>query len=317
MKPQEVGPGVFQIDLLERGIPAKTAGFLVVGETLAVVETGPATSADRLLEGIRAAGHDPDRVGFLVVTHVHLDHAGGAGLLSRTLPEARVVVHRRGVRHLEDPSRLVHSARSVWGPRLDEYFGETLPVPGERLVPVDDGDTVDLGGRVLRVIDTPGHAHHHICLYDVHSRGLFAGDAVGMSFDRGHGRFCLPMTPPPNFDPEVMVGTIKALTRWDVDSVYFTHFGCDPHGSAALERALGQLLLCFELARDLHGEGAGWTEIALALEGYCTRQLPAGKGNGAPLATERGQGPGEPWLAALRESIELTARGMTAYLEAG
>src|SRR5512138_3241421 len=165
--PREVAPGVVLVDT---GYvrPRLAAAYLVRGrDSAAVVETGAASAVPRILAALAAQGLSPADVSHVVVTHVHLDHAGGAGALLRELPRARLVVHPRGARHLVDPSKLVAGTIEVYGEaRFRALYGELVPVPAERVVEAPDGFTVELGGRRLRILDAPGHAKHHFVVWD-------------------------------------------------------------------------------------------------------------------------------------------------------
>src|SRR4051794_32919776 len=138
-----------------------TAGFLISGDRPALIETGPARVASTIAEGVAAAGLDPADLGWLVVTHIHLDHAGGLGDLVRTFQNATVVVHPAGARHLAEPERLMASSARVYGDLLDSVYGALRPVPGDRILAAEDGRRLDLGGRSLEILHAPGHARHH------------------------------------------------------------------------------------------------------------------------------------------------------------
>ena len=221
---RKITDSIYLIDADVFGIPNFTSAYLVVGEELALIETGPTKSVPTILEGIRGVGFDPSELSYLVVTHIHLDHAGGAGALIKEMPKAKVVVHQNGARHMIDPSKLVSSAKRVFGNRIDAWYGEVLPVAQERIMTVEGGNIIDLGkGCRLRMINSPGHAVHHICVYSEKDAGLFTGDAVGVYFP--HSRTLIPTTPPPEFDPDVNIETIKGLRNFDPNLILFSHFG--------------------------------------------------------------------------------------------
>src|SRR5580692_7218263 len=195
----DLGYDVFQIDTRMAGYQGITAGYLIRGSRPCLVETGTAPSAPVVRAALSDLGVDAADLASVVVTHIHLDHAGGAGDIAAMYPAAQIVVHHRGARHLADPSRLMASARSVYGAALDRLFGELSPVPSERIVALDDTGSVDLGGgRQLSSHYSPGHARHHVGLLDSLTGDLYVGDAAGVYIpETGDLR---PATPPPDFD---------------------------------------------------------------------------------------------------------------------
>jgi len=241
MENWKITDSICLIDANVFGIPNFTSAYLVVGKELALIETGPTKSAHLITEGIRGFGFDPADLSYLIVTHVHMDHAGGAGTLIKEMPMAKVVVHQKGARHMVDPSRLVSSSKRVFGNLVDEWYGETLPVPQDRIIPAKEGEMIDLGkGQRLRVIDSPGHATHHICIYSERDGALFTGDAAGIYLP--HSGAVIPTTPPPEFDPEVNVKTIKGLMDLDPDLLLFSHFGHVDKPYQTLNRSISWLM---------------------------------------------------------------------------
>ncbi len=207
-----------------------TACYLLETDSaLAVIETGNNQSAERILSVIERRGRHADEVSHVIVTHVHLDHAGGAGSLMQRLPNAVLVVHPRGARHMIDPSRLEASARAVYGDEeYEAQHGALQPIPEERTLIMDDGGTLQVGQRTLEFIDTPGHARHHFCVWDEFSQGWFSGDTFGISyreFDTAAGPFIFPTTTPIQFDPPVLLESIRRLMERGPRSMYLTHFG--------------------------------------------------------------------------------------------
>jgi len=221
---RQVEPGVFQLDLYFQGLPHVAAAYLLAGQgELALVETGPATTVEKLLGGIRAAGFEPEQVTRLIVTHIHLDHAGAAGVLLDQLPRSLVYVHRVGAPHLVDPSRLLASAARIYGEKMDELWGEVRPCPAHRVIPLDDGDCIEACGRVLRAVATPGHASHHHAYLDLGSGAVFTGDVAGI---RINGRpYVFPPTPPPDLDLALWRQSLARLRALRPRRLYLTHFG--------------------------------------------------------------------------------------------
>jgi glyoxylase-like metal-dependent hydrolase (beta-lactamase superfamily II) len=219
-----IAPGIRQLDTLLGGMDRMTAGFLVDGAQPALVETGSQTSVAAVCAALTAAGVGAGDLRWIIVTHIHLDHAGGVGDMAVAFPNATVVVHERGARHLVDPSRLVDSAARVYGPYLDGLYGRMLPTPEERVVAAADGHRVDLGGgRFLTMVDSPGHAKHHHAVLDEHTGTLLVGDAVGVQLpDVGVLR---PATPPPDFDLEQSVSSLRRFAALRPEVMVLTHYG--------------------------------------------------------------------------------------------
>jgi glyoxylase-like metal-dependent hydrolase (beta-lactamase superfamily II) len=201
-----------------------TAGWLVPGDNPVLVETGSQTSVPVVLDSLAALGVGPDDLAGIVVTHIHLDHAGGVGDLARAFPKATVYVHPVGARHLVDPTRLVASAARVFGETLDSLYGRLDPTPVERIRALDDGEEIDLGrGRMLTAVHSPGHASHHLALHDSGSGVLFAGDAAGVRLpDIGVLR---PATPPPEFDLDLAIASLRLFAGRRPSAVALAHFG--------------------------------------------------------------------------------------------
>jgi glyoxylase-like metal-dependent hydrolase (beta-lactamase superfamily II) len=220
----EVEPGVFLLDHHFRGSPGVIASYLVAdGDALTLIETGPASTMTTLLAGVRQAGFDPEQIERVVVTHIHLDHAGGAGALLRKLPRARLYVHPVGAPHLVDPAKLMASATRIYGDLMGPLWGEMLPVPADRLEVLPDRATLTTGQHTLRAYHTPGHADHHLALHDPEAGVVFTGDVGGVRLDGT--RHIRPPTPPPEFSPEKWHASIATLRSLAPSRLYLTHFG--------------------------------------------------------------------------------------------
>jgi glyoxylase-like metal-dependent hydrolase (beta-lactamase superfamily II) len=210
--------------------PGLVAAYLIVDSgRAAIVDTGANSAVPRLLAALQALGLEPDAVDWVIPTHVHLDHAGGAGLLMRALPRARLAVHPRGAPHMVDPGALHAGATAVYGPdEMARTYGELLAVDSSRVTTTSDGMTLALAGRTLEFIDTPGHARHHHCIWDARSRCWFTGDTFGISYPEltsDRGRWILPTGPPVQFDPEALKSSVRRLMARDPAGVCLTHFG--------------------------------------------------------------------------------------------
>ncbi|HEU4884225.1 MAG TPA: MBL fold metallo-hydrolase [Longimicrobium sp.] len=216
-------PGVTRIDHGWGG-EGFIASYLVEdGGELALIEAGPASTRDALLAGIRAAGHDPADLSHILLTHIHLDHAAGAGQLARIAQGATVHVHPQGAPHLVDPSRLLASATRIYGDQMDALWGTMLPVPVERIRTPTDGDAVRVGGRSLVALDTPGHAIHHFAFHDPDAGLVFTGDVGGIRLQGA--RHVRPPTPPPEVDTPAWLASIDRLRALQPRMLLPTHFG--------------------------------------------------------------------------------------------
>lgn len=230
-----LGDGLSVLDTLTAGMTKVTAGFLLHAPRPALVECGPALSIASVIAGLREAGMDPEDLAYLVVSHIHLDHAGGAGDVAAAFPSATVVVSEVGARHLVSPQRLNASSRRVYGDLMDRVYGDCTPIDGRRVLGVADGHVLDLGGgRRLELLYTPGHAKHHIAALEPDLGALFVGDSVGV---RMPGMTTIrPATPPPDFDLDLAFDTLDRYAALRPEVVYLAHYGAvDPPGQALAE----------------------------------------------------------------------------------
>ena len=304
-----LGDGVFSIDtgFLRQRFDA--AYLIVQGGRAAFVDTGTNHALPRLLAALAAVGLARDAVDWVIPTHVHLDHAGGAGSLMRELPQARLLVHPRGARHMIDPSALYTGALAVYGPaEMARSYGTLVPVDAGRVVPSSDGMRVNLADRELLLLDTPGHASHHHCLWDQRSRGWFTGDTFGIScreFDSARGPWLAPLTPPVQFDPVAMRRSVTRLLAASPAAMYLTHFGRigDPPARAAQLLALLDRMVAMARAQppgtDRH-QRLRQALLALYLDSLREQGCTLDAGAAEPL---------------LEMDIELNAQGLAIWLD--
>ncbi|HEY8092157.1 MAG TPA: MBL fold metallo-hydrolase [Acidimicrobiales bacterium] len=222
-----VAPGVVQIDTLLGGWDQVTAGYLIEGPEPCLVETGSQSSLSTVLAELAQLGLGPDDLASVVVTHIHLDHAGAVGDIAAAFPRATVYVHEKGARHLVDPERLVRSAAMVYGDLLDALYGRLTPTPADRVRVLADGEEIRVGpGRTLTSVDSPGHAKHHLGLHDDESGLLFVGDAVGVRLPQvGVLR---PATPPPDFDLDLALDSLRRFAARRPSGLALAHYGLTP-----------------------------------------------------------------------------------------
>ncbi|MCI4350494.1 MAG: MBL fold metallo-hydrolase [Thermoplasmata archaeon] len=231
----ELGAGRRLLDLHFRGRPGLVASYLVPQEDgVSIIESGPTTCRAPLLSALREAGVEPGEVRRLFVTHIHLDHAGGAGALVDEFPRATFYAHEAGVRHLKDPAKLVESARRAWGPAADQLWGPVAPIPEARIVALRGGERFPVQGGELEAIATPGHAKHHLAFHDGGTGGVFTGDSAGVRL-AGAWR-PRPAVPPPDLDIELLFASVERMRQLAPRSLFYSHFGASTDAVGDLER---------------------------------------------------------------------------------
>jgi glyoxylase-like metal-dependent hydrolase (beta-lactamase superfamily II) len=247
MRTEKIEKHVYLIDLQTAGIKNFIASYVLKGEQAIIVETGPTSSVPNLLSGLRELNVDLEDVVYVAVSHIHLDHAGGTGTLLKHLPNAKVIVHQRGAPHLANPEKLWKQSRDVLG-RITELYGAPEPVPQDRIVRAVDGMTLDVGGTVrLRVMETLGHASHHLSYYEPSSEGIFSGDAAGIYLNEID--VILPTTPPP-FRLDIALASLERLKRLKPKVLYYSHFGKAEDAIGKLQLYEGQLKLWAAIAKQ-------------------------------------------------------------------
>ncbi len=263
----EVAENIYLIDDQLYSIPKFGSVYLLNEEKKALIDTGPGTSASAVLDGINKIGVRPEDIAYVIVTHIHLDHAGGTGVLLKEMPRAQVVVHYRGAPHLINPGRLVNSVVAVQGKGVMAKYGEVLPIETHRVQAIHEGDTIRLGEKqILKFLDTPGHAPHELCIYETRHGGLFVGDAVAVNLVEHD--ILLPFHPPPHFNLELCRKTLERLAKLAPTKMYYSHFGVSHRVQEDL-RLAGEKLqvwddIVVEAARDGAFDDAGRRLVAQA-----------------------------------------------------
>ena len=299
-----VGEGIY---LLDEGLEAKTMArrvYLVLGERAALIEAGPTNRADAIRpERLSELGVRADDVSHILLSHVHLDHSGAAGYLSRLFPRAHVVVHHAGARHMVEPSKLLEATRAVYGRDAEELYGPVIPVQADRVLAAAGGELVDLGGgRSLRVIDAPGHAPHHLAFYDERSRGLFAGEALGIY--NAELDLLEPAGAPPLFDLVAAVGSARLLAELSPKNIYHCHTGVQQWAEGGAERYVNVVLAWAERVRQAIRQDPNPARVSLLMHAYAAHER-------GTAATARGLKAD----ASLPVSIQLHVDGYMGFFE--
>jgi glyoxylase-like metal-dependent hydrolase (beta-lactamase superfamily II) len=247
-----LAPGLSWVDLRFLGRAHAIGTGIVHGAgSLGLVDPGPATCLDTLELGLDRQGLRLRDVTHLVLTHIHLDHAGAAGTIVRRHPHVKVLVHERGAPHMADPAKLVASAARLYGDDMDRLWGEFAPVPESNLVVLRGGERVEFGGRTFEVAYTPGHAAHHVSYYDASSGVAFVGDTAGICIDGG---YVLPPTPPPDIDVELWKASLERIDAWSPRTLLLTHFGAVQHPRTHVRTLMANLDTTAGFVRELFGE---------------------------------------------------------------
>jgi hydroxyacylglutathione hydrolase len=307
----DYGQGISAVDAVyEREM--QTAVHVVVQDGRAiVVDTATARAAPRVLAALQAKGVPPERVDYVVLTHVHLDHAGGAGQLLARCPNARLTVHPRGARHMIDPARLISATVAIYGEETTRrVYGEILPVDAARIVETPEGATLAWAGRELLFLDAPGHARHHVVVRDSRSGHFFAGDTFGLSYrelDLDGRQFSFPTTSPSQFDPERLHASIERIMSFHPEALYVAHFG----QLRDLRRLAGDLhrLIDAHAALAQQHRAAGAERHARLREGVARIVAAESERQRWRLGSAQSES-----LFAL--DIELNAQGLAAWLDA-
>jgi glyoxylase-like metal-dependent hydrolase (beta-lactamase superfamily II) len=278
----EVAEGIYMIETDAAvttgslGLPRSSIVYFIATEPSAIIETGPTVAVPSVLEAILQLGHDTSSLSCAILTHIHLDHAGGAGTLARLLPNTQVLVHDRGIKYLVDTTRLIEATRQAFGEKFEDEYGPIRPVPESQVRVVMDGETIWLGDRELKIVYAPGHAPHQLCVYDTKSRGVFSGEALG--------------TPQSNvvstvagFDPDVTLETIDRIAGLAPEVVFCSHGGVSRDATRLIQslrvnmKAYSDIILAAMKAREVR------EQIVRRLEDYRREYSPDEGGRGEPL----------------------------------
>jgi len=253
----KVAEHIYMVDVGVAGAKNFIASYVLKGEKTIVVETGPISSVYNLIRSLNELKVKPEEVAYVAVSHIHLDHGGGVGPMLRYLPNAKVVVHQRGVLHLANPEKLWQQAQAVLG-RVAEIYGKPEPVPFDRIVAAQDGMVLDAGGVILRVLETVGHAPHHLSFYEPLSNGIFTGDSAGIYLNEIG--VIVPTTPAP-FRLDMALASLEKMAKLKPSTLYYTHFGVAEKAEEKLQVYANQLKLWASIAKEVIEGGGSLDEM--------------------------------------------------------
>lgn len=303
----------FGITAIDSGYQRPRLGavhLIVEGKRAAIIDTGVNSSVPRVLDALRAKGLAPAQVDFVILTHIHLDHAGGAGALMAQLPNAKLTVHPRGARHMIDPAKLAASALAVYGEdTMQSLYGDIVPVARERVIETPDGASISLNGREFTFYDTPGHARHHVCALDAKSGHLFAGDTFGLSyreFDYDGRQFIFPSSSPTQFDPDAAHRSLDLMVSLRPGAIYVTHYS--------------QVREIARLADDMHRLIDAHADLARSVRGTGVERHARLRAGVDEIAMNEARRYGwrlgrEEVMAVLGGDLELNAQGLAIWLD--
>lgn len=281
--------GIFEIDTFYLQRENFTACYMVENNgEIGIIESNTNHAVPLLVESIKTLGFSLTQVKYIVVTHIHLDHAGGAGKLMLECPQAKLVVHERGVRHMVNPEKLISSVKEVYGPeKYQQLYGNIIPVEQDRILVAKDRGFITLGDRELFFFETPGHARHHIVVLDKKSQSLFSGDAFGLSYPRfifGQFRLAFPSTSPTQFEPDVAKQTFKKLVDLNPSQILLTHYGCLENIQDAYSQLNDWIDYSREIALKRFNDGFEGSELIDRLEddiwNYFDEKIKNARGSG-------------------------------------
>jgi len=268
---EQLTDGIYRLGGRVSGTNAPFAVYFIKDGRGAIIEPGPAVLAPEIQEAARELGILSPR--YIIPTHIHLDHAGGAGSLAEIFPDTLIVVNRQGARHIIEPSRLIASTRMAFGDDFESIYGPILPVPESRLKIVSDGDRLTVGGRQLLIVHTPGHAGHHISIFDTKTKGLFAGEALGLIYSPGYPP--LPAVAPPSFDMELYLKDMKNLKALKPRLIFYSHGTVAGEPEKLIEKVMANTRLVGDFILGHLRAGESEEAIIVSVGDYLRRQFNA------------------------------------------
>ncbi|KWW11625.1 MBL fold metallo-hydrolase [Peribacillus simplex] len=307
----ELGYRISLIDGFDLDRRNRTGTYVIADTDITLVETSASPSIPHLLKGLAELDIAPEDVTYIILTHIHLDHAGGAGLFLQHCPNAKVIVHPKGIRHLEDPTRLIAGAKAVYGEDFNKLFDPILPIPPERMIGKHDRETLQIGDNsTLTFYDTPGHANHHMSIFDSMSKGMFSGDTIGIYYrelDEEGVEFHLPSTSPNQFNPEAMLAAAELYESVGVERIYFGHYGVSENPKEVYRQLQYWLPIFVETAKSAFREYAAFEERVAATSKNIFKVVAA-------HLEEKGISINHPVFDIISMDLNVSSMGLIDYL---
>jgi glyoxylase-like metal-dependent hydrolase (beta-lactamase superfamily II) len=311
-KPEKLAENLYLIDDFDLSLEKRTGTYVLTEKKLTLIETSASPSVPYILEGLKQLQFKPEDVDYIIVTHIHLDHAGGAGLLLTHCPNAKLVVHPKGARHLSDPSRLIAGAKAVYGNKFDDLFNPILPVPEGKIIIKEHEEELTIGsGCTLKFFNSPGHANHHFSIFHPALNGMFTGDTAGVTYPQlaVEGiELYLPSTSPNQFNPGKMLHSISMYEKMDLDYIFFGHYGMS-RNPKEVYRQIKEWIEVFVKAGKLGmAEGGSFEQ-----QTHAARDELASRVKG--YLSEKGVPNDHPVFETLSIDMEVCSMGLIDYLQ--
>ncbi|MFI8686464.1 MBL fold metallo-hydrolase [Rossellomorea sp. NPDC077527] len=296
------------VDLMDLSLKERTGSYILDEEALTIIETSASPSISHLKKGLSKLNINPEDIQYIILTHIHLDHAGGAGLFLKECPNASIIVHPKGKRHIANPARLISGAKAVYGEKFDELFNPIIPIPEERILVMEHEEKLNLSDScTLTFYHTPGHANHHLSIFDSASNGMFTGDTCGIQYSIGSERFYFPSTSPNQFDPDKMKSSINMFKDLDLDRLYFGHYGVTEDVSFALSEVDRWLDLFMIMSVELYSSHVTMEQNVKTLTSALSKRT-------RKEMVQRGVDPENPIFTLLQLDMNVSAMGIVDYL---
>ncbi len=296
------------VDLMDLSLQERTGSYIIKEKSLTIIETSASPSIPHLKKGLSKLNINLEDIQYIILTHIHLDHAGGAGLFLKECPNAKVIVHPKGRRHLVDPGRLITGAKAVYGEKFDELFDPIVPIPEDRMLVMEHEEKLPLSDNcTLTFYHTPGHANHHFSIFDSVSNGMFTGDTCGIQYTVGSKHFYYPSTSPNQFNPDEMKNSIRRYKDLKLDRLYFGHYGVTEEVSFALSEVEKGLDFFMEKSRETFSSHGTIEENVEAITSVLFEHT---KGQ----MIQKGVDPENPIFQLLLLDMNVSAMGLVDYL---